>query len=295
MLARPRELPEGSQMKYLYVLGLEHSGTTLLSQLVSSLPNCMSLGEVMHFLSAPHMESHASRWGKEVGYGRCSCGAQWRDCPFWGPRYALCGLESAGAREDKYADFLASLQGDSSVPGVLVDSSKGLILFDALTHAWNRNGLRPQDLFAVLITRDPRGFLVSMAAKAKHAGKRTGLVACWRALNLWYGANRTFCRAIETLGEERALAITYESLCFEPTRTLDRLCSMLGIGPPTGGVTPDHNDSHIAIGNSDFLLGNRSAVRYDSRWFYSTQVQLAYLMHPRARKLNQLLASRTAT
>lgn len=282
-------------MKYLYVLGLEHSGSTLLSQLVSNLPDCMSLGEVTHFLSASHMQDHARRWGKEVGYGRCSCGAQWRDCPFWGPRYALCGLESAGAREDKYADFLASLQGDSSVPGVLVDSSKGLILFDALTHAWDRSGLPRQDLLAVLITRDPRGFLVSMAAKAKHAGKRIGFLASWRTLNLWYGANRAFCGAIETLGEGRALTVTYEGLCFEPRRTLDRLCSMLGTDPAAGEVTPDHNDSHIVLGNSDFLLANRSAVRYDSRWFYSTQAQLAYLMHPRAKRLNQLLASRSAT
>ena len=39
-------------MKYVYVLGLEHSGTTLLSQLLGNLPNCMSLGDSALFSSS---------------------------------------------------------------------------------------------------------------------------------------------------------------------------------------------------------------------------------------------------
>ena len=46
-------------------------------------------------------------------------------------------------------------------------------------------------------------------------------------------------------------------------------------------------ESHIAMGNKDFLMRNRSKIQYDQRWFHEDGIQLSYLLNHAARSLNK--------
>jgi hypothetical protein len=48
-----------------------------------------------------------------------------------------------------------------------------------------------------------------------------------------------------------------------------------------------YGNSHIAVGNKDFIQRNRERIVYDSRWFENDAISLAYLIHQKARSFNK--------
>ena len=50
-----------------------------------------------------------------------------------------------------------------------------------------------------------------------------------------------------------------------------------------------HENSHIAIGNTDFLEKNRREIRVDDAWKNRREIGLAYFLNSRARKLMKKL------
>ena len=274
-------------VKHIYIAGLEHSGTTLLSQLLGGLPECLALGEVAMFLSPTHMQTHKTRWGRSEDYGLCSCGSEWKSCKFWGPRYHLCGLESDDPLPRKYGQFLRSLPNSGPDAVIPVDSSKSLVHLHTLQEARKQQARDESELMILLVVKDPRGFLSSMKSKAARSGAAVNLVSLLRTLNHWCGANRAFLKEISLNDTRTRSLITYETLCLYTDASIRGVRMRLGLDPHQAPVSVNHSHSHIAMGNKDFLNRNRHTVQYDSRWFYDSAVQWAYLLHPTAKALNK--------
>ncbi|MCA9641093.1 MAG: hypothetical protein KC492_10375, partial [Myxococcales bacterium] len=113
--------------KLVYILGLGHSGSTLLEMLLSSHPRLLGLGEVASLLTRGMRERHLSGpWPSP-----CSCGVLARDCPVWKP--TLDQLQPDGP-ESSLDVLVADLVGRATqVTGkdILIDSSKTWHALDA--------------------------------------------------------------------------------------------------------------------------------------------------------------------
>lgn len=50
-------------MKYIFIAGLEHSGSTLTNYLLSQPPKSIGLGEVWQFFNHKHTLNYIQKWG----------------------------------------------------------------------------------------------------------------------------------------------------------------------------------------------------------------------------------------
>jgi len=279
-------------MTYVYITGLAHSGTTLLSHLLSGLDDVISIGEVSRFMSTYHMQKYKARWGHCEDFSLCSCGTDWKNCSFWGPRYNLCGLESEGTLLEKYERLLGSFTDTHLKSKLIVDTSKNISDFHTLRKAWFNSPGSQSKLALILVVKDLRSFLASMKARRVQDGMKTGLVADIRTLNLWHGKNRELLDTVAQLDSAvSCVVVTYEDICLRTKQVIACLCNKLETTYSEDPVSVSHSGSHIVMGNTDFIHRNRDSIKYDDRWFYDTSAQLAYLLHPKARALNnQLIA-----
>jgi hypothetical protein len=274
-------------MKYVYIAGLEHSGTTLVNHLMSAYPDVLGLGEVASFFSTGHMKNYMRRWGKYPDARLCSCGETWEGCDFWGAISGLNGLNSDRPLVDKYSELVRHVKSGYPPGQIIVDSSKGAPSLHALLESADQIGIRRDDVSVVLAVKDVRNFTASIAKKAESA---RSLLAHWKTFNWWLGTNRRFLSYLEGAGISFDLVL-YEELCADPDQVLGRVLKKLGVDL-NADIAVKHNRSHIAMGNKNFVMRNRDRIRYDYRWFLEDGVSLTYLLHGRARKFNKKLYGR---
>jgi hypothetical protein len=270
-------------MKFIYIAGIEHSGTTLTEQLLSSHPRVLSLGEITSFFSPSHMHNYMARWGGYADVSTCSCGQDWSQCSFWSELMGLSGLNSTLPLQEKYRILIEAIVRRFGSDVIVTDSSKSLQGLTALHEASHATVDAPAEISVVFTVKDPRSFAASM--KRKTSAK--GLFAMYRAMNLWTGSNREIMSNIRTRGLSMVLNL-YEHLCMDPLQQINMLLQRFGVDP-VQALDVSHRRSHIAMGNKDFLMRNRLQVRYDQRWFLDDSILMAYLLNRKAGQFNRSL------
>jgi hypothetical protein len=273
-------------VRYLFIAGLEHSGTTLTEDLLARRTGGVGLGEVAAMFSPPLMERYLARWGSLPDSQLCSCGEAWSSCPVWGPLASAWDPRSELPRIERHRRLVAHAREVFGERAILFDSSKSLYALEFLLAHGPRVGLEPEDLEVLFAVKDARGFAASILAKR---GGESSLVAAMRAMRWWRRSNAQLLAALERSGVRFAIS-RYEDLCWSPDEQCDRLVEALGLPfspPPEGGPVP-----HIAIGNKDYLNHTRGRVRYDARWLHDERIQLAYLLSPAVRRTNRELSRR---
>jgi hypothetical protein len=273
-------------MKYIYILGLEHSGTTLTYHLLSAHPNLIGLGEVAQFFSPTHMQHYIECWGSFNTHDLCSCGERWVDCEFWRQIACLNGAESDVPSMKKYQALINQVKSNYGDSSTIVDSSKSLDYLKQLYSMLDDLGIRKSGFSVLLCVKDPRGFVSSMSKKAGH---RFGLIRCIRTLNYWCDRHRNFVDFL-SVNDLNFRISTYEGLCVDYRASIDASLSLAGLSVPKL-LEVDHNESHIVIGNKNFTLRNRTAIKYDDAWTRQPLVRLAYFFHRKAQRLNKNLAA----
>lgn len=268
-------------MKFLYIGGLEHSGTTLTEQLLSSHPRSLSLGEIASFFSSSHMQAYMRAWGDHDDVRRCSCGRDWEECSFWGQLSQLNGLNSALPLVDKYIQLIRFIRRHLGDEVLVTDSSKSVEAFDALLSALQMEGQSEDRIGLVLVAKDVRNFSASM--KRKSRGK--GVLSAYRSMNYWSHANEAWLQKIAAHPAIPHRINLYEHLCSDALAQVNGILAMVEEAP-LGDLDIANTTSHIAMGNKDFLMRNRLQLRYDQRWFTDDAILLAYLINRSARHLN---------
>ena len=268
-------------MKLLYIGGLEHSGTTLTEQLLSSHSGSLSLGEIASFFSPSHLQAYLRAWGDRDDVRRCSCGSDWEECPFWGKLTHLNGLNSNLPIVEKYAALIRFIRQHFGDEVLVTDSSKSVEALDALRSALGIESASQDSFGLILVSKDVRSFTASM--KRKSGGK--GLLSAFRSMNYWAHANTTWLKYLATNPSMPYRINLYEHLCLDPLGQINGLLAMLEEAP-LSSLDIANTRSHIAMGNKDFLMRNRSRVRYDQRWFTDDAILMAYLINGSARSLN---------
>jgi hypothetical protein len=278
-------------MKVVCILGMVHSGTTVLDLVLGGHPRFVGLGELSAFVD--------SRRG-DLGHldtQLCSCRRVLKDCPFWGPFSAELVRRSPTSESARYEMLLSAFGGHFGEDQVLVDSSKTVATVQAWTELVGKENVR-----VLLLVRDVRGWVTSMIDLDNRRGeygmrdlltrfhlggpKEFARRSVLNRFRQWYRGNR---RLQEVL-EQNAIGtfqLSYERLCLFPESTLDDLCRFLGVQPVLQMLSLRESGSHVVLGNRmKGENGTRQGVRYDGRWFTRREWILPAALLPAVMRYN---------
>ncbi|MBY0400260.1 sulfotransferase [Myxococcota bacterium] len=238
----------------LYIIGVGHSGSTLLDLLVGAHSRAFSVGELIA-LSSTGKPGRQAR----ILADPCSCGAPTKlDCSFWSEvdrRLATQRATSLGeidletldpdafrAVNQSLYDTIEAVSGRSLV----VESSKRLSRFERLVEA----GF---DVRPIHLLREPHGVIASTLRKGHD----------WRRECRRYSRQAIRTRRFLT-GREHML-IRYESLASEPETTVASIMDWLGLEFEPAQMRWNHARPHHIAGNR-MRFSNDPTIRPDQRW-----------------------------
>ncbi len=271
-------------MKYVYIAGLEHSGTTLINHMIAQHPNAIALGEVSSFFSSSHMQHYMEKWGDCKDVKLCSCGEEWSECDFWGRVMDLNGLSSNASIIEKYSVLISTIKENYDDQVVIVDSSKSLETLKVLIENRQEIGIKLEDFNVVFMVKDVRCFTTSIFNKNE---SKKSLINYIRTFNWWLNVNEEI---LDYLEENKIIfsSFVYEKICIQPKKEMLRVFDLLNLNAPDS-ISLQHKNSHISMGNKNFIMRNSSQIQYDNRWFLEDGIQLAYLLHVKVRRFNREL------
>lgn len=267
-------------MKYVYILGLEHSGTTLTDYLLSKLPNAIGLGEIASFLKPEHMQMYMNKWSSYDDVRLCSCGEDWSDCNFWSQLEDLNGLNSEIDMREKYQLLFDHAKNEYSENVVLIDSSKNLDQINMILEQRAYLGLYDSAIKIVFSIKSAEEFAMSIARK----NSTVSLFTVMQAFNWWFSINKNMLEFCEK-NKECVTLSTYRNLCDQPSKLLNVIAKELGVNMQGDELLKSQSHSHIAMGNKNFALRNSHHITYDDRWRSVWQIRFVNLFHFRARRL----------
>ena len=270
-------------MKYIFIAGLEHSGSTLLNHLLCQHADAVGLGEVASFFNPEHMKTYMQRWGAYSDVRLCSCGRPWESCQIWKDLHGLNGMVSEEPLREKYRKLLQHFALRYPDLKLIVDSSKSFPVMSLIVENAKGLGLQLEDLLVVVAVKDVRSFTASIVAKEK---REHSLLFALRTFNWWAGGNRRFLDYLS--GRVSHSIVLYEHLCLHPEEVVSQIYSRVGLEPGRR-VDLNHSNSHIAMGNKEFIMRNRNTIRYDDRWRKNRRINAVYRFHVGARRLNEAL------
>jgi hypothetical protein len=253
-------------MKLVYIMGLEHSGTTLLNFMLGANSKAAGTGEGLRFFD--QREDFINK------NALCTCGEHYADCPFWS-FFETKFKESGDKSEDNFLRvFLDSCNDFYGSGNLIVDSSKDTRILERAAEYGDL------DIKVVVIVKDVRAWGFSVRSKAKKKGTYSFLKHNYPYLfRSWHKSNRNLEKRLKALGLDY-LTITYEDLCFSPADILEELCDFAGLKYEEQMARPDRSQQHYINGNRMRVAEKGEIeVSYDSRWFFSLKwVPAAMLM-----------------
>jgi Sulfotransferase family len=263
----------------VYLLGMPHSGTTLLSNLLGEFEGCVSIGELCFLWK---------RW--VTGEGRCGCGRPFRECPFWhrvlvegfgeglDPRplaelshrlnvtrqlpaaIAWAAGHGAGARDvDRYRAALARLYptiAKVAESPIVIDSSKApgiAMLLDDVP------GIRA---YVVHVVRDSRGALFSHRWRGSPKLPGRSKLLLW---DIWH-----LFAELRWSRHPRYIRVRYEDFVAAPEDTLKRILAFLGHparrSPMLARDRARLGPHHTVDGNPNRFTTGEIRLSQDIRW-----------------------------
>jgi hypothetical protein len=290
-------LSAGADLRVLYVLGIYHSGTTVLSNMVGQLDGYFCVGELR------------TLWPKlTLPESRCGCGELLVECPVWSrilrSTFGEGEARVASARQmwqyqrealhehhtwlrvgsvlrgrgkelapnsplGRYADGLTRLyRGIAEETGaqVIVDASK------EPTDAALLLRMPEVDPSFVQIVRDPRGTVYSItrfrSGDQPEAGSRWRQSA-YAALS-WSAGNLAGSSVRRAAGQARSTLLRYEDFVLRPRETVEELARLAGrpaqletsADPGTVTMRP----THTVGGNNNRFRTGPVKLREDTEW-----------------------------
>lgn len=272
----------------VYIVGKGRSGSTLLDDVLGTLPETASTGELWTLWDAD--------WGRQPGY-RCACGRAPAECPVWGP--ALRGVVGQELREDRLAamDRLQSrVRSWPRVPTLLAGSQPEDArlyarrmgqLYAGVAEAtqarriidsskWPAHvgllgmvpGIRPWLLHLV---RDPRAVAHSYTRVKPAEGQpdlpRFGPV---HTATSWAARNVAVEAVKRRLPEERQYVLRYEDFVAEPRAVVRSLGEWLGMRDADRAFEGERRvrlaDTHLVGGNPRRFERGVVEIRPDDEW-----------------------------
>jgi hypothetical protein len=229
----------------LSILGLEHSGTTLLARILHNHPDAISIGGMKNLTPFA------------TGRRPCSCGAMYGDCLFWkglenefrkrGRQFAHLSDAIKTADNATIHDFFASVAA-STGRSLLIESSRQPSYLDFLPGAPDFNAV------AVHIFKHP----AAQASSAHRAGRSV--------LREMRHYRRRSDAILRRLSNHPALQIPYEDFCAAPHAHLGRILALADLKPAPGQLASwGEKEMHI-LGGNRMTSDRSSTIRTDDAW-----------------------------
>jgi hypothetical protein len=250
-------------MRVVYILGLAHSGTTIIDRILSCYPGVIGLGEVEHIIRRIDRGSAHNL--------NCPCGAKSSECPFWK------GITTR--RYDAHGDFFADVARTARDQGysTLVDSSKS-VGTSAQYHRLLAGG-DISELAILRIVRDPRGWVHSMMRR--ESVDPADQEALRELFNRWLLASMKFDAKVRRR-KENTIYVWYDRLILG--REENKLAALLGLPPaPDDEISLASANQHAMTGNKFAFSKKRERLTYDTRWLESPLIEEVYASLPLVR------------
>jgi hypothetical protein len=287
--------PIAGPAKVLFILGTTRCGSTIVENVLGSVPGFFAAGEV-------HMLWRGIEWGF-----RCGCGTSIPECPVWSrvlervgnpPASVVHRWQLADARMlhtprlmrirdwpitgrpnlDRYVALLRRLYpaiADVSEADVVVDSSKTPAAATILSH------LDEVDLYLVHLVRDPRGVVHSWSRgqPGGEAARGPGNYApgAIRTTSRWIATNRLGEAVRRRLPDDRVMIARYEDFVADPAGFVERIKGFVGVRTQGTPVLSERvvqlHGNHIASGNRSRFARGRIEIRLDDEWLASRGIR----------------------
>ncbi|UMA67072.1 hypothetical protein LVO79_18845 (plasmid) [Roseivivax marinus] len=196
------------------IIGLEHSGTTLLARMIGAHTKAMATGGLKNF--------HPFIQGRKT----CSCGGDQRTCPFWStvigdleergedPQAIGDAIENVLSQQQSAADaahaLIRAIARSSGTP-ILAESSR-----DPKRFPWLAPG-EGIEIVPIHIFKTPIAQVASALRKGRSPFREVAR----------YNYRSHYCRkAIKS--SERAATIAHSALCASPEEEMQRVMEALG-------------------------------------------------------------------
>lgn len=238
----------------VYILGVGHSGSTLLDLLLGSHSRTFSVGELIALSSTGKPGRHARILAEP-----CDCGASSKcACPFWGEVDHRLQREHASSLRDidlEPADPAAFAAANRAIYDAIaaqsgrefiIESSKRASRFERLVAA----GF---DVRPIHIVREPHGVIASNLRKGHD----------------WFAQCRNYSRKAHRtrrlLAGREFMRVRYETLATQPEQTIRAVMDWLGLAFEPGQLRWSRTVHHHLAGNRMRLTGD-DTIRFDQRW-----------------------------
>jgi hypothetical protein len=251
------------RMRIVYIVGLAHSGTTIIDRMLSCFPGVIGLGEVDQIIRKVGLRTIAKH--------ACPCGAEATACAFW--KHIVGGTYEAPA--DFFGDVVktARSQGYSTI----VDSSKTVGTATHYRRMLSRNEVT--DVALVRVVRDPRGWVHSMMRREKI--EPTDHLSVRKLFYRWLLSSIKLDTKMQKQGRT-PIYVWYDKLIL--AREESKLAALIGLPPvPDGKFSLLAANQHSIAGNKFAFSEKREKLTYDIRWLESPVVENTYSSLPMVR------------
>jgi len=236
----------------IYIIGIGHSGSTLLDLLISSHSQVTSLGEI-NILSARRKQLRQT-----ILENRCTCGAKpILDCLFWQGVEQFSGIPLQELELDMESKDpvifkqhnQAIFQAAAAVSGseFIIDSSKDILRLEKLVTIKELN-IKP-----IHIVRHPGGVVYSSIKSGKN----------WLTITRQY--THDFMHTRRYLDNRDFFTIYYEELASTPQQTLAKLMKWLEL-PFEDTQLNWKSAPHHNIGGNKMRFSGDSQIKLDNDW-----------------------------
>lgn len=228
----------------IFVLGLAHSGSTLLGRVLNMHSRLLCVGELMRIDDSL------------VKQLPCSCGELISDCRFWSDYIPLIKKMTNNFKYKHFTPNFYEMLRRSTESEVIVDLSKTRII-RMMNNMLSGRKWRPAKAGFILMLRDPRG----VSASALRRGVQ---------LDEFLPKYEKWLKRYEKFVQKNVpvLIIRYEDLCEQPEREIKRMCRFIGIEFETGMLEPADKTHHFIHSSTSTYLRNVNQLKIDDRWKY---------------------------
>jgi len=245
---------------YIYLLGLSHSGSTLMAFLANAHPEIVSVGEMSRI-----GEILPDRWLRKGD--QCSCGQPFYHCTFW--NRALAGMAARGCglsvtdpfdyppleREAAERRLFALVESMVDITGarVFFDASKTLSYGPVIAQNPHFE-VRYIDLY-----RDGRGVISSWLSRIA-TGSFEDVV------RRWINQEKQRKSVVRGIAPAPVLKVHYEDLARSPQATMKKIFHFAGVQPDVD-VTSGYKSKieHHIIGNQ-MRLTPQETISFSESW-----------------------------
>lgn len=271
--------------KIVYIVGLGHSGSTMLDLTLGQHSKMIGLGEIATVLNLG-LESIRERAIP------CACGSSLDNCSFWSNVAKALAKDENHSFQTQYQAVINTAQSIFGNDCIIVDSSKGLGSLKKIIK------MPDMDVKVLHLIRDVRPFTISYLDRLQRRKSKVGRhknsgkfpksllqqFASYYFLE-WYRQNRKIQQYLSSL-DVPVFQFGYEELCLYPQKMLDKICNFLSVEVEATLLNWDKPQSHIIRGNMMRMNAEKWGIHYDNRWFYRKNWLMPSVFFPHIMKYN---------